>query len=79
MCVLCVYVYMYISIYVCMYIRLCRFCMYVYYMCIFFCYCCGGFCGCSYCCCCLGNMNLASSLPPLSLDTPDTRRNISCP
>ena len=40
------------------------------YVHFFLCCFCGCFCCCCYCCCCFGTMNLTSSLPLLSLDTP---------
>ena len=68
-----VYVYMYICIYVCVYVCIYFICMYIYF---FLCCCCVCVC----CCCtCFGTMNLTSFLPPLYLDTPDTRRNIWYP
>ena len=75
-----VYAYMYIFIYVYVYMNVCIFyvCIYTY---IFYLLCSGLFFCCWHCCCCscLVTLNMTSSLPPLSLDTPDTRRNIWCP
>ena len=64
---ICIYVFMYVCVYVCIYFI----CMYIYF---FLCCCCG-----CCCCTCFGTMNLTSFLPPLYLDTPDTRRNIWYP
>ena len=71
---ICVYVCVYVCICINVYMYLCMcICMYIYY---FLCCCCVCLC----CCCtCFGTMNLTSFLPPLYVDTPDTRRNIWYP